>query len=75
MKLVVLVPLLPYMYIYLLECKSPMFRALTYDVQRMVQYAKHVLNSCMAICGTCARPLQQEGLGPFYPDTPREKCK
>ena len=44
MKLVVLVPLLP----YLLEYNSPLFRALSYNVQHMVQYAKtyKCLNSC-----------------------------
>jgi len=36
MKLVVLVPLLP----YLLEYNSPLFRALNYDAQCMIQYAK-----------------------------------
>jgi len=63
---------------YLLEYNSPLFRVLSYDVQWMVQYAKTYmcLNSCMRIYGTCARPLQQEGLGYFYPDIcPREKCK
>jgi len=72
MKLVVLVPLL------LLEYNSPLFRTLSYDVQRMVQYAKTYmcLNSCMGIYGTCARPLQQERLGHFYlVISPREKCK
>jgi len=72
MKLVVLVPLLP----YLLDYNSPLFRALSYDVQRIVQYAKTYmcLNSCMGrpVYGTCARPLQQEGLGNFYPDVSPE---
>src|SRR6218665_53843 len=52
MKLVVLVPLLP----YLLEYNNPLFRALSYDVQCMVQYGKTYtcLNSCMRIYGTYA---------------------
>jgi len=67
MKLVVLVPLLPYLLEY--TCNSSLFRALSYDVQCMGQYAKPYmcLNSCMGIYGTCARSLQQEGLGHFHP--------
>jgi len=75
MALFVLVSLL----LYLLKYYSLLFRALSYDVQCMVQYAKTnmCLNSCirLSIYGTCARPLQQEGLGHFYPDIfPRENA-
>ena len=68
MTLVVLVSLL----LYLLEYNSPLFRALSYDVQCIygtICKKKYVLKFMYGFKnGTFARPLQQEGLGHFYPD-------